>query len=376
MEIGGAGYAVVFVVTLVLTLVLTPLALRIAVRRRILDHPSAIKAQESPVPYLGGLAIVVSFSVVVLAAAVLRPPASGLDQLALILGIGVALAVMGLIDDLKGLSPWLRMGAEVAAGVAIWATPASAEIFANDAANLAVTVVWIVGVTNAMNFLDNMDGLSAGVSAIAAAFLFVLAAWNGQFLVAVFAAALAGCACGFLRSNFHPARIYMGDAGALFLGFLLAVLGLKLEFLDSPRLVGLSVPILVLGIPLFDTTLVTVNRIRHGRSPFQGGRDHASHRLVMVGIPVRVAVLLVYFAAVSVGCLALVQARAESTEGMILLGWVASVGLFAGVLLSLVPVYETSRRRLVMLRSVARHEHEPIAEPGRSAPIDEGGLLA
>jgi UDP-GlcNAc:undecaprenyl-phosphate GlcNAc-1-phosphate transferase len=352
-------YVGVLSFTTLLTLFLTPLALRFAVRRDVLDHPGAIKAQTSPVPYLGGAAIVGGFALVILAAAVIRPPTSGLDELVVIIGLGVVLAAVGLIDDLRGLSPWLRLALEVAAGVVVWATPAAAEVFTNDVLNLVVTVVWIVGITNAFNLLDNMDGLSAGVAAVSALFIFLLALDNGQFLVATLAIALMGCAIGFLRSNFHPARIYMGDAGALFIGFMLAVLALKLRFPDAPRELGLGVPIVLLGVPMFDTALVTMNRLRHHRSPLSGGRDHVSHRMVFVGIPVPATVTLIYGFAVSLGTLAFVLSRIPRTPGLVLLGWLAAVALLGGAMLSMVPVYETSRRRHLMLQEVSRHDVEP-----------------
>src|SRR3954447_7758722 len=128
------------------------------------------------------------------------------------------------------------------------------------ATDLLITIVWVVGVTNAFNLLDNMDGLSAGVAALGALTFFVLAVLNGQYLVAALAVAVAGCAVGFLRHNFHPAKIYMGDAGSLFLGFLLSVIGLRLRLPDAPQLTALFVPVVVLGIALFDTSLVTVAR--------------------------------------------------------------------------------------------------------------------
>jgi UDP-GlcNAc:undecaprenyl-phosphate GlcNAc-1-phosphate transferase len=347
---------------------LTPLAMREAVRRRILDRPNEIKTQDSPVPYLGGVAIVVSFVAVVLGAALVFPPESGLGELALILGLGTALAVVGLFDDLRGLSPWLRLAVEIGAGVLVWRTQAGSEVFANDGLDLVITVLWIVGVTNALNLLDNMDGLSAGVSAIAALFLFAIAAVNGQFLVATLAIGLAGCSAGFLRSNFHPAQIYMGDAGALFLGFLLAVLSLKLEIVDAPPILSLAVPIVLLAVPLFDTSLVTINRMLHRRSPIVGGRDHTSHRLVFIGLPVPVSVGLIYGGAISVGWLALVLSRVDRGAGLLLLGWIAAVMAFLGVMLSRIPVYESSRRRHLMLQEVRRHESEPTAGIG---PPDE-----
>lgn len=359
MELAGLDFVAVFGVTLALTLFLTPLALRLAVQRGIFDRPSEIKLQESPMPYLGGIAIVASFALVVLAAALIDPPVSGLDQLGVILGLGVALAVVGLVDDLRGLSPIVRLLAEVSAGVIVWATPAGAEIFGTEILNLVVTVGWIVLVTNAVNLLDNMDGLSAGVAAIAAGAVALIAGSNDQFLVATLAAGVAGCAVGFLRSNFFPARIYMGDAGALFLGFMLAVLSLKLRFPDAPRVAGLFVPVLLLGTALFDTSLVALNRVLHGRNPVQGGRDHTSHRLVYVGISVPVAVGLIYAMAASLGCLAYILSRADLASAIILIIWVLLLAIAAGVLLSLVPVYESSRRRHLMLMEVREHEPEP-----------------
>jgi UDP-GlcNAc:undecaprenyl-phosphate GlcNAc-1-phosphate transferase len=235
-----------------------------------------------------------------------------------------------------------------------------------------VTVLWVVGVTNAFNLLDNMDGLSAGVATIAGLAFCLVAGLNGQFLVAALSAAVAGCASGFLRHNFHPAKIYMGDAGSLFLGFLLAFLAIRLKLVDAPKSVALFVPVLILGVALFDTTLVTFNRIRHHRSPMQGGRDHASHRLVWVGIPVPVSVGLIYALAASLGFLGLLLSRLDETSGLMLVGFVLTVGLGAFVLLSAVPVYETSRKRQRMLRVVEVHEPEPPAGAGSglAEPVD------
>jgi UDP-GlcNAc:undecaprenyl-phosphate GlcNAc-1-phosphate transferase len=238
---------------------------------------------------------------------------------------------------------------------------AGTDLQAGRAFDLVVTVVWVVGITNAFNLLDNMDGLSAGVASIAGLAFAVIAALNGQFLVAALGAGVGGCAAGFLRHNFHPAKIYMGDAGSLFLGYLLAVLGLELKLSATPPVVALFVPMLVLGLPLFDTTLVTVQRLLHGRSPMQGGRDHTSHRLVWVGIPVPVAVCLLYATAVALGWLALLLARLDTLSGLLLIGFVLTCGTFLLGLLSAVPVYDNSKQRQVMLRVVRDHDPEQRA---------------
>lgn len=358
MELAGWGYVGVFLGALAMSLLLTPLALRVALRRQILDEPGGHKSHTSPVPYLGGTAIVTAFAVAVGVGSLLRPPESGRDELLVILGLAVALAGLGLVDDLRGLGPWLRLAAQFAAGLGVALTGAGVAVFGWEPANVALTVVWVVGVTNAFNLLDNMDGLSAGVASIASWWFFVIAAANGQFLVAGLALGLAGCALGFLRHNFHPARIYMGDSGSLFLGFMLAVIGLRLRF-DAPMQVTFLVPILVLGVAIFDTTLVTITRLLHGKSPLSGGRDHTSHRLVFVGIPVPATVALIYAGAISVGWLGLVLSRVDQVTGYVLAGWVVCVAAFLGGLLGRTPVYESSKRRRLMIQEVFEHEVEP-----------------
>jgi UDP-GlcNAc:undecaprenyl-phosphate/decaprenyl-phosphate GlcNAc-1-phosphate transferase len=341
---GGWGfYASVFAASTVLSLVLTPLALKLAVDHGVLDQPRDHKAHSSPIPYLGGLAMVGAFSLAVLVAALLRPPVSGRGELIVVLALALGLSVVGLFDDLRGLAAWPRIVCEVGAGIGLYAVGAGVELFQSDAANAAITILWVVGIVNAFNLLDNMDGLSAGVAAIGAGSILVIAAIEGQFLVAGLAAGTAGCALGFLRHNFHPARIYMGDCGSVFLGFLLAYLGMKLRF-EQPTSVTFLVPIIVLGVAIFDTTLVTVCRLAHRLNPFRGGRDHVSHRLVALGVPVPAAVALIYVAAAALGGVGLVVSRVDRPNAYILAGIVAALALFLGSLLARVPVYGDQTR--------------------------------
>jgi UDP-GlcNAc:undecaprenyl-phosphate GlcNAc-1-phosphate transferase len=373
MQLGVAEYVAAFAVSAALAWGLTPLMLRVALRRGVLDVPDERKAQTSPVPYLGGLAIVLAFSVTVLVAGFVTNPPSGLPALAAVLGMALVLALMGLVDDLRGLNPYLRLVVEASAGVLVYLTDPGITFPGPQWLDVLVTVLWVVGVTNAFNLLDNMDGLSAGIATLAGLSFCVLAAVNGQFLVAALSAAVAGCASGFLRHNFHPAKIYMGDAGSLFLGFLIAFLAVRLKLVEAPPAVALFVPVIVLGVPLLDTTLVTVTRLRHGRSPMQGGRDHTSHRLVWIGLPVPVAVGLIYALGASLGFLALLLSRLDLTSGLMLVGFVLTVGTGTFGLLCAVPVYESSRRRTTMLRVVREHETEPIVTPGSppaAEPVD------
>ena len=355
-------YAAAFGAALGTAFFFTPLALRIATKKQILDHPGDYKTQRSAVPYLGGVAIVLAFAVVVLIGAFLRPLATFASEVPIIIGIAVALSLMGLIDDLRGINPFVRFAIEIAGAVILFYVGVGVELFPTvQPLNVLFSVFWIVGITNAFNLLDNMDGLSAGVAVIASMLFFILGAVNGQILVATLAVALAGCALGFLRHNFHPAKIYMGDAGSLFLGFMLSVIGLKLRF-PSPAQITFLVPILVLWVPIFDTVLVVTTRLAHRLNPFAGGRDHTSHRLVFVGIPVPTAVNLIYLSTAALGWLAICVSRVDVTTGYMLGGLVGVTSLVLGGLLARVPVYESSQRRRMMLVEVSRHPHDPEDE--------------
>lgn len=286
------AWALAFLTAVSLALVGTPVLRRLAVATGFVDQPAARKSHRRPVPYLGGIAIIAS----VLVALVFEARAA--PRVALLMIGAAGLGAMGLLDDDRTVDPRYRFLAEtlaaalaVAVGVRIHAT--GVEVI-----DIAITVVWIVGVTNAINLLDNMDALAAGVSAVAAGAVFALAILGSQPVVATLAAAVVGACLGFLVYNRPPASIFMGDAGSLFLGFVLAILTINVTPTLFPP-VSFLVPLLLLSIPVLDTTLVTVSRLRRGRPVSQGGRDHLSHRLTKRGMRRRAAV------AVLIGCEAL-----------------------------------------------------------------------
>jgi UDP-GlcNAc:undecaprenyl-phosphate GlcNAc-1-phosphate transferase len=212
--------------------------------------------------------------------------------------------------------------------------------------NLAATILWVIAICNAMNLLDNMDGLSAGVAAIACAFFTLLALMHGQIWVSIVAAVLLGATVGFLRFNWNPATIFMGDAGSLLLGFLLAVLALKLRFPHvDPRRTWV-IPILVLAIPIFDTTVVTLSRLRRGIPITSGGRDHVSHRLVRLGLSVREAVSTIYLAAIVCGVAAVSAVVLPSVEYVYgVVAVLAIAGLIALFLLERVDLSNTGQTK-------------------------------
>ena len=340
---GWIGYTVIFLSSALLCTAFAPIAIRLSWRFGSLDKPGGHKSHESPVPYLGGLAIVLAFSIALLLESTIRPSEGVNSELRLILGTATVLAIIGFFDDMQSLSPWLRLVAEVGSGVMVWNLGAGVGLTGVTWVDLTLTVFWVVGITNAFNLLDNMDGLAAGMVLIACSVYFAIAAANSQFLVAGLSAGLAGCAVGFLRNNRYPARIYMGDGGALFLGFMVAYLGLKLK-VSGDGYQTFLVPVLVCAIAILDTTLVTVARLMSGRSPFQGGQDHISHRLVTLGLPVPVAVGLIHSAAVCIGVLSFVCSRVDPISVWII-GGLVGLGLSAGgVLLWAVPVYPESQR--------------------------------
>ena len=314
----------IFGMAAVVTLMCIPVALRLAKRWNCFDRPAAGKSHQAPVPYLGGSAIAVSFVIVaVVTGHVETSDHQYVPDLAVFLAIAVGLAVLGLVDDLRGLSPWPRLALEIGAGIGVWTTTTSSWLPGPRPLQAVATVCWVVIVTNSFNLLDNMDGLAAGIAAVSSLFLFAVALENGQFVLGSFALGLAGCAAGFLRYNFNPARIYMGDSGSLFLGFVLAVLSLDIRFshLTSASFV---VPVLLVGVALFDTTLVSITRVLHGRTPLQGGLDHVSHRLVFIGLSTRATACVLYLVALALGWIGLVITRVDRSSALVLIGLVAS----------------------------------------------------
>lgn len=293
----------IFFASLLFAVGATPIARRVAVLLGILDQPNARKIHTSPVPLLGGVAIYVAF----LAALLLFSDAFYVNQVIGILLGATWVSFLGIWDDWRTLRPALKLlGQFLAIGILI-VTGVRVEFLRNPYLNMFVTAAWMVGITNAVNFLDNMDGLSGGIAAIASAWFLVLALLNGQFLVAPFAAALLGASLGFLVYNFNPARIFMGDAGSLFLGFMLAAVGLKLRFPGHPDAITWMIPVLVLGIPVLDMSLVTVSRLRRRVNPWTtAGKDHLSHRFVRMGMTHRRAVLYIYALCLIAGALGFV----------------------------------------------------------------------
>jgi UDP-GlcNAc:undecaprenyl-phosphate GlcNAc-1-phosphate transferase len=280
-------YGLFFLVPFIVALVLTPWLVRLARRVGVLDQPGARKLHVEPTPYLGGLAVVAASC-----AAGLAPGGTSL-QVITIVGCGVAIAMLGLLDDWRSQGPLLKVSVETVAACDLWLAGIRGGVFGAPWADLLVTIVWVVAITNAMNLLDNADGAATGVAAISALGLFVIAAVQGDLLIAALAVAVAGGCLGFLRYNFPPAKIFLGDGGSLVLGFLLAAIGLELDLVGPSGVVRGAIAVLAIGVPIFDLLLVVSSRSLAGRPVHVGGTDHVAHRLSKRGFsPTSVALTL------------------------------------------------------------------------------------
>ena len=364
-------YPYFFLLTFGLSLVLVPWARRLAIKLRVIDIPHQRKVHEGVRPRLGGVAMYAAFMLVLLShlccylmlkdSPWLQEHFTGLAQqakyldgalpklLALLAGATVV-TVLGFVDDRRGMGfsyrikfalQFLAAGILLLAGIRITFLP---EVWL---ASL-LTVFWLVGITNAFNLLDNMDGLSAGVAAIAAVMFLVITIVQGQFFSALMLCIFLGAVLGFLYHNFYPAKIFMGDTGSHFIGYLLAALSLTSSYVvpQSETLLPAIMPLLILSLPIFDTLSVIVIRMKEGRPLFQGDRRHFSHRLVDLGMSQRGAVTFIYLVAASIGL------------GAALLPYLPLWAQFL-VLLQTVVIYVM----ITILMHVARRAREDFAAP-------------
>jgi UDP-GlcNAc:undecaprenyl-phosphate GlcNAc-1-phosphate transferase len=300
MLISNYQYLAVFILSFILVGALTPVMRKVAIKNKIFDLPNSMhKSHALPTPYLGGIAIMLGVVLVSLLAVLLSTDVLGnLNLLLSVLIPALLLGLIGLWDDLKSLPAYPRLFAQSAVGVCVSIILITTGTVGNPTGSIVLdvllTVIWIVGICNSINFFDNMDGGAAGAVAFSSLGLAFLA-WNlEQSLLAGLALVTAGATFGFLIWNKSPAKIYMGDAGALFLGVLLATLAIRLDPITQSRAISLSIPLLLLALPILDTTTVVISRLRSGISILQGGQDHLSHRLVNIGLTRKSAVIVLW----------------------------------------------------------------------------------
>jgi len=309
-----------------------------------MDAPNlSRKTQATPVPYLGGVAIALGITITTLAAVFVGGNKSGenvnqLKDLALtVLLPALLLGAMGLVDDLRSLSPWPRLitqsvvGSIVAFIIVQGGTVGTP--FGTSTLNTAVTIFWIVGICNSINFFDNLDGAASGAVAIAALGVFFIAFDRGQELVSALSIVTAGATIGFLMWNKSPAKIYMGDAGALFLGVIISVATIRLNPGITPTWMSLTIPVVLLAVPLLDTCVAVFSRLARGLSPLTGGKDHLSHRLVRAGLSRRVAAVGLWSASGVCAVVAVLVYQYPNSLGTLLItafgaSWLLALVLF------------------------------------------------
>jgi UDP-GlcNAc:undecaprenyl-phosphate GlcNAc-1-phosphate transferase len=308
-----------------ISFIATPLVRRLAQRVNFVDNPQARKMHITPMPMLGGVAIYLG-----LIASVVLGGLQDYSEMFGVMGAATVITLVGLWDDRRELSPGIKLLGQIAATAILIAVGIQVNIFRIEWLNVAITLLWVIGICNAINFQDNMDGLAAGLATVTSGFFFMLATIEGLGLVATLGAATLGASIGFLYYNFNPASLFMGDAGSLLLGFMLAVLGIKLEFTGRPIAATWMIPIIILGVPIFDTTLVVISRLRRGRHIYEGGKDHTSHRLVSIlGMSHARSVMTLYLVSAALGLTAIMLRDATPFQARLLLAGLAAAFVFA-----------------------------------------------
>ena len=341
----GGRWVYILVVSGLISFGLTPFIIRLARALELFDFPASRKVHTEPTPLLGGLAIFIAFATSILANSILDR-----QVVAILLG-GTLLVVVGVLDDARSLPAGIRLLAQLLAVAVVIQSGVVLTLFARTGVggvlDVALTVFWLLGITNAMNFFDGMDGLATGLSIVTAGFLGLFAALTFQPFLGWFAATIVGSCLGFLPFNFRPrapAVVFLGDAGSTFLGFVLAALAVKGEWAEN-SIIDIGAPVLIFWVFIFDMTHITVTRILSGKVRTFGdwiayvGRDHLHHRLEALLGSKRKAVLLIFLLSISMGLGAMALVNAQTVEAVLL-------AFQAIVIVSVVTILERAGNRL------------------------------
>jgi len=360
-------YLYVFCFSLLLSLLLTPWAKRLALKFKVLDYPGERKLQDKPMPLLGGLAIFLAFLATIIVnilillimksspgflnvvpsdvgSTLMRNLPRFLKVFPQLIGIllgGTVIFLLGLIDDKKSLRPETKILCQVLVILPLIAMGVRITLFIpNFYISSLITLLWMLAIINAFNLLDNMDGLTTGVGFIACFIFFIVTAQQHQTFTSIAVLAFAGALLGFLRYNFNPAKIFLGDAGSMFIGYMLAVLTITASYYREgfPTHLPVAMPILILAVPIFDTLSVVSIRIRRKEAIFGGDKNHFSHRLVTLGFSQRGAVLFIYLISFCLGITATLLTQVNILGGIIIF-------IQAALVLSIIALLESVARR-------------------------------
>jgi UDP-GlcNAc:undecaprenyl-phosphate GlcNAc-1-phosphate transferase len=325
-----------FFLAFLITFLLMPITIKLAKKFGFIDIPKdARRVHKKPIPLSGGIAMVISVTVLMLRYLPID------KELAMTITASLLIAVSGLIDDKKGLSPKLKLVFQILAGVLLVIGGVRIEFFTNpfdisdalvilNVLSVPVTIFWVCGITNTINLIDGLDGLAAGVSLICAVSMFFITYQMGRTEVSLVCALVAGACLGFLPFNFNPAKIFMGDTGALYLGFMLSYISIT-GFLKQAALLMIFVPVLIMGVPVFDTAFAMVRRKLSGKSMVEADKGHLHHRLLARGLNQRQTVIILYAISAIFGILANLISRFHSRVGLFVSLAVMLIILIAGI---------------------------------------------
>jgi UDP-GlcNAc:undecaprenyl-phosphate GlcNAc-1-phosphate transferase len=363
------GYAVLLFGSCLLALFLTPLLRRAAIKNGALDYPNERKLHKEAIPRVGGIAIVISFfGAIVLGYTLFRSELRG--SMVHLAGLSVGAAIISLVgvwDDLWGLKARRKLIGQVVAVLAImpfgfvirrFGIPFVGIVEIGWKLGMPLTLFWIVGIANTINFIDGMDGLAAGTVITISSVLFVISVVTGQLLMAIVCLILAGSTLGFLRYNFHPATIFMGDCGAMFLGFMLAAVSVEILFQNPSVTASSFVPVLIFGLPIVDTSWAIIRRLKRRRSPFHADSLHIHHRLINLDFTQRQAVLVLY----AVSSLSVTAGLIIALTGSEKLAVILSASMLAIALAGIMVLNRVSPSPSLL-------EHEPVQPSGSLRPV-------
>ena len=329
-----------FLIALAISFLFTPLMRKIALKKRIVDKPGKGKVHTKPVPLLGGVAIYLAFVLAILLALCLNPALKekfSLFFIGLFFG-GLVLVILGIYDDMTGVTAFPKFIIQIFAASILFYYGFRIEFITNPFGglihfaplpSLLITIFWIVALTNAINLIDGLDGLAAGIVSIVSLALLSIALYRHDLIGIFLALALAGSCLGFLKFNFYPAKIFMGDTGSMFLGFVLAAIGIT-GIHKSATAAALLIPIVALGIPVYDTLVAIIRRSKKRTYIFKGDKEHLHHRLLNIGLSYRGAVISLYFACFFCGIIAFLFVLIPKEYALIILVLLA-MGIFATI---------------------------------------------
>jgi len=319
------------VISIVISAVLTPLVKKFAVKIKVIDIPKDNRRiHKKPIPLLGGLAIYFSFILTL----ILKSGSLSISEIGIIIGATI-IVIGGFLDDKFDIRPWQKLLIQIVAAVSLIVYGIRIELLTNPISSselyisigvlsIPLTIIWVVGITNALNLIDGLDGLAAGVAFISSVTIFIIALLNKRLEAAVLTSILAGSILGFLPYNFNPATIFMGDTGAQLLGFLLAAISME-GAIKSAAAFAIAVPILALGIPIYDVLFAMIRRKLNGRPIMEADKGHLHHRLLDMGLTQREAVIIMYLISAVLGSFAIIAMQVSTQRSYFLLAMVMIV---------------------------------------------------